>query len=139
MPVDAGEIEEEVALDRRPFIDRYYTKKYMLSPTIDGGDYAFLIHSNRLALITLAPSHPIIKQNLTVISINFKVSFSITGYSHIKLSFLTKFKLPQYITSIEFQIMLSRFRRSWIELRTLFPVKERKEVNFFLRNLQFAP
>lgn len=70
---EVGEIEEEVSLDRRPFVDRYYLKKYVLSPTPDGGDYMILAHSNRLCLLSLAPSHPIIKFNLTVKSVSFRV------------------------------------------------------------------
>jgi len=80
----ADKMEPKVALDRRPFVDRYYVKKYFLnSESEGGGDYMILLHSNKLAVLTLAPSHPIIKQNLTVISINFKISTEVNRNENI--------------------------------------------------------
>jgi hypothetical protein len=68
-------IVEEFAegkFDVRPLEDRYYTKKYNCDP--DGGDYTFLVHSNKLCVIKLAPTHPILLRNLTVKSVTFQVS-----------------------------------------------------------------
>jgi len=73
MEVDVPKIEDEYlmgTLDERPVLDRYYIKRYYCDPK--GGDYTLLIHSNKICVIMLAPSHPIIKENLKISSINFQ-------------------------------------------------------------------
>jgi len=52
--------------------ERYYKRKYITSE--DGGDFVFLVHSNKLCVIKLAPTHPIIADNMRVKAINFQVS-----------------------------------------------------------------
>ncbi|GFY44724.1 protein Abitram [Trichonephila inaurata madagascariensis] len=47
------------------------TERYFKTRFIPTYDECVLTHSNRLCLITLAPTHPILKENLDVISINF--------------------------------------------------------------------
>lgn len=55
-------------------LERYYKPMYCLN--IDGkpiDHQCVLFHSNKICLLTLAPSHPIIKHNITISRINFNV------------------------------------------------------------------
>jgi len=69
----------------KSFIDRYFCKGYNINLPKSGtlqeccqssnfNDVQILRHSNRICLVTLAPTHPIIKENKTIRSITFKVS-----------------------------------------------------------------
>jgi hypothetical protein len=72
----APSIVEEFAegkFDIRPVEERYYTKKYSCDDS-DDGVYTFLVHTNKLCVIKLAETHPIIVQNLTIKSVNFQVT-----------------------------------------------------------------
>lgn len=53
---------------------RYFTPYYQLDVQSPGDDMCLLIHSNRICMITLAPSHIIFQENKTIENINFKVS-----------------------------------------------------------------
>ena len=52
--------------------DRYYTRYYHTPE--DGQDQIVLVHSNRICLVSLAPSHPVIKQKKEIQSLSFQVS-----------------------------------------------------------------
>lgn len=61
----------------KTFSERYYTSRYCLSLIGEGEDYCVLFHSNRISVITLAPSHPILLNKKEVKSISFQVSDNI--------------------------------------------------------------
>jgi Glycine cleavage H-protein len=55
--------------------ERYYSPRYVLDASgIEGEDLCVLFHSNKICLITLAPTHPIIALKKEVIKFNFEVS-----------------------------------------------------------------
>ncbi|KAF6036145.1 FAM206A [Bugula neritina] len=44
-------------------VERYYTKKYKTAVKgQNGNDFCILCHSNKLCLVTLAPSHSILRE-----------------------------------------------------------------------------
>jgi hypothetical protein len=45
------------------FLDRYFTKYYMLDVRYAMNDHLVLLHSNKVAVCTLAPSHPALNLN----------------------------------------------------------------------------
>lgn len=47
------------------------TERYFTPKMIDEYHQCVLKHSNRLSIITIAPSHPILAKNLTVMSVHF--------------------------------------------------------------------
>ena len=76
-PVVIPPIEESIDLGEpfRSVSERYYTPFYRVDP--DRGrrhDLCLLVHSNRISLITLAPSHPILEQGLVVTSLDCTIS-----------------------------------------------------------------
>lgn len=54
--------------------ERYLTPYYYMSEEAPGNDTCIWVHSNRICLISLAPSHEIVKEKKKIKSINFKVS-----------------------------------------------------------------
>lgn len=67
------------------YTERYFTKGYSAnlpkggsfdecSKSSNQNDMQILRHTNRICLVKLAPSHPIIAQNKKIESINFKIS-----------------------------------------------------------------
>ncbi|XP_039294824.1 protein Abitram [Nilaparvata lugens] len=58
-------------------VDRYYTKRYVLDVGHKFGDYCILFHSNRICVVTLAPSHPIRSMRKSIESLDFQISTSI--------------------------------------------------------------
>lgn len=61
--------------DYQSVTERYYSKLYSLDQDRDRHhDILVLNHSNKICLITLAPSHPVIANNLKVTKVNFEVS-----------------------------------------------------------------
>jgi len=62
-------------LDYQTVTERYYTNLYQLDT---GGeknhDILVLNHSNKICLITLAPSHPILANKIPIKKVNFEVS-----------------------------------------------------------------
>jgi glycine cleavage system H lipoate-binding protein len=50
---------------------RYYTRYY--KPLDNEEDQVVLLHSNRICLVSLAPKHPIIRQNLKIEHLEFEV------------------------------------------------------------------
>jgi glycine cleavage system H lipoate-binding protein len=68
-------IESTINLeDHKNYIDRYFTQKFYINVGIDCNDFSVLIHSNKLCVITLAPSHPIVKKEMKIRNIDFQVS-----------------------------------------------------------------
>jgi len=72
-------IEKSIAstdpLDYRTVTDRYYTKLYHIDKDRERShDILVLNHSNKICLITLAPSHPVLRKNLIIKKVNFEVS-----------------------------------------------------------------
>ncbi|XP_071382645.1 protein Abitram [Centroberyx affinis] len=56
-------------------IDRYYTRWYRADMKGKAGeDHCILQHSNRICVITLAETHPILQHGRTVKSINYQIS-----------------------------------------------------------------
>jgi len=53
--------------------ERAFTRYYFIEANEGGGHYRLLAHSNKICLITLAPSHPIVVDDLVVSSINYQV------------------------------------------------------------------
>ena len=61
--------------DYRSVTSRYYTKLYSLDQDREKAeDILVLNHSNKICLITLAPTHPVLAQNLSINKVNFEVS-----------------------------------------------------------------
>lgn len=57
----------------KTFTDRYFTKRYILNfGDIENNDIMLMFHSNRIMLVSLAPSHFFFKKNE-----KYKVNFSI--------------------------------------------------------------
>jgi len=72
-------IEKSIAstdpLDYRTVTDRYYTKLYHIDKDRERShDILVLNHSNKICLITLAPSHPVLRKKLIIKKVNFEVS-----------------------------------------------------------------
>ena len=61
--------------DYRSVTCRYYTKLYSLDQDREKAeDILVLNHSNKICLITLAPTHPVLAKNLSITKVNFEVS-----------------------------------------------------------------
>ncbi|ESO82090.1 hypothetical protein LOTGIDRAFT_151243 [Lottia gigantea] len=59
----------------KPFVDRYFSRFYRTDLNgKTGEDQCVLCHSNKICLVTLAKSHPVIVQKKTVSSINFEAA-----------------------------------------------------------------
>lgn len=58
-------------------IERYYTKRYCLDVNVPMDDFCILFHSNRICVITLAPSHPLLTSNKSITKCDFQVSTKI--------------------------------------------------------------
>uniref|UniRef100_A0A1B6G029 Protein Abitram n=1 Tax=Cuerna arida TaxID=1464854 RepID=A0A1B6G029_9HEMI len=62
-------------LEQQSLVERYYTPRYC----VDAGqlhreDFCVLFHSNRICVITLAPSHPLLTESKRVDKILYEVS-----------------------------------------------------------------
>lgn len=44
----------------KSYIDRYFTKYYKMNVRYEGNDHLVLLHSNKIAVCSLAPSHPVL-------------------------------------------------------------------------------
>lgn len=63
-------------LDAYPSVtERYYTKYFYVSDHSPRDEHhCVLLHSNKICLVTLAPSHPIIKEKKKIAKLDFQVS-----------------------------------------------------------------
>ena len=69
--------------DYKTVTERYYTKYYCVDQDREKHeDILVLNHSNKICLITLAPTHPVIASNLKVNKVNFEVSKKIDRKSN---------------------------------------------------------
>lgn len=48
------------------------TERYFKAKVISHNEHCILVHSNRLCVVTIAPTHPILAGNLEIESINFE-------------------------------------------------------------------
>jgi len=55
-------------------LERYYTPRYRVDFEQTGDDFCVLFHSNRICVITLAPSHTVLTQRKRVTQIVYDVS-----------------------------------------------------------------
>ncbi|XP_071452806.1 protein Abitram [Hetaerina americana] len=72
----APPIEEssEKQKDYSTVTERYYTPRFAVSIVEKEDDFCVLFHSNKICVVTLAPSHPILKFKKEIVDINFQVS-----------------------------------------------------------------
>lgn len=68
--------------DHKNYIHRYFTQKFQIDAGNSSNDLGVLIHSNRLCVITLAPSHPVVKNIVKVKNIDFQVSKNVNRLSN---------------------------------------------------------
>lgn len=54
--------------------ERYYKRFYYKSSEGTSPDHCILLHSNKICLVTLSPSHPLIKNKKNVLKLDFQVS-----------------------------------------------------------------
>ncbi|XP_076627259.1 protein Abitram [Colletes latitarsis] len=54
--------------------DRYFTAYYKLDVQSTTDDICILMHSNRICMLTLAPSHAALQSNVQITKVDFKVS-----------------------------------------------------------------
>jgi len=75
IPVIEHSISSTDPLDYLTVTERYYTNLYRLDENRDKHhDILVLNHSNKICLITLAPSHPVLANKLEIKKVNFEVS-----------------------------------------------------------------
>jgi hypothetical protein len=77
IPISTGLIEDSVDLSEEylTVTQRYYKPYYRVDTDRNRKhDICLLVHSNRVCLVCLAPSHPIITKDLEVVNINCEVS-----------------------------------------------------------------
>ncbi|ODN01357.1 Protein Simiate [Orchesella cincta] len=73
---DTQDIEDEYLSQGSAYetlTERSFGRFYFIEPN-GGGHYRLLAHSNKICLITLAPSHPIITNDLVVSTINYQAN-----------------------------------------------------------------
>lgn len=51
---------ENRIVNYKSYIDRYFTKYYKMNMRYPGNDHLILMHSNKIAVCALAPSHPVL-------------------------------------------------------------------------------
>lgn len=76
---------EDIIKDVETFpnvIERYYTLRYNIDVGEPGNDHRILFHSNKLCIITLAPSHPILRSRKTISRLNFQISKNVNRLSN---------------------------------------------------------
>lgn len=64
--LDIPKIEDSIEL-QNPFpnvTERYYTERYIVDDRGGKEDHLLLFHTNRICIITLAPSHPVFKRKI---------------------------------------------------------------------------
>ncbi|XP_014248454.1 protein Simiate [Cimex lectularius] len=54
--------------------ERYFTERYALDVRFPGDDYRIFIHSNRICIVTLAPSHEMLMKEQQVAKVDFQVT-----------------------------------------------------------------
>jgi len=75
VPIIEDSISSTDPSDYRSVTDRYYSKLYHLDEDRSRHhDVLVLNHTNKICLITLAPSHPVLAEKKVITKINFEVS-----------------------------------------------------------------
>lgn len=75
IPVIEQSIPSTDPLDYKTVTERYYTNLYQLDKDREKRhDILVLNHSNKICLITLAPTHPVLANKLVIKKVNFEVS-----------------------------------------------------------------
>lgn len=85
IPYFKGCIEESIdqSEPNLTVTERYYTPFYKLDKDRERrNDLCLLVHSNRIALVGLAPSHPLVARQLDITAINCEVSKSVDRKSN---------------------------------------------------------
>ncbi|XP_069680418.1 protein Abitram [Periplaneta americana] len=68
-----GELEELQSVT-----ERYYTPRFCVGrEEKEGEDHCILFHSNRICLVTLAASHPVLREKKEISKIDFQVSANV--------------------------------------------------------------
>ncbi|XP_022669283.1 protein Simiate-like isoform X2 [Varroa jacobsoni] len=59
-------------------LERYFCPRFYLDPDCDQmSDMLILLHSNRVGVVCLAPSHPIVRKNVCVEKVDFQINQSL--------------------------------------------------------------
>lgn len=77
IPFNVPAIEDSFVRPERnlSMTERYFTPRFVLNASgIEGEDHCVLFHSNKICIVTLAPSHPVLAQQKTVTKLDFQVS-----------------------------------------------------------------
>jgi len=83
IPVIEHSISSTDPLDYLTVTERYYTNLYQLDKDRERHhDIRVLNHSNKICLITLAPSHPVLANKLVIKKVNFEVSKNVDRKSN---------------------------------------------------------
>jgi len=80
-----GSIEESIDLAEpyRTVTERYYSRFYKLDEDrVRRNDLCLLVHSNRISLVCLAPSHSLISQNLNIKAVDCEISAKVDRKSN---------------------------------------------------------
>ncbi|XP_063232961.1 protein Abitram [Bacillus rossius redtenbacheri] len=75
--VEVPPIEDTVDKDAiyQTVTERYFVPRYCVDPNgRQGEDLCVLYHSNKICLVTLAPSHPVVSEQKRVVKVDFDVS-----------------------------------------------------------------
>jgi len=77
----------EESIDRtKPFesvTDRYYTRFYHVDPDRSRRhDFCVLLHSNKICLLSLAPSHPVLAKDMVIHNIDYDISKTVNRQSN---------------------------------------------------------
>lgn len=68
-------IEETIDLGNyKPYVERFFTLRYCIDVNEKFNDHCVLIHSNKICVISLAPSHPLICSDIRIEKVDFQVS-----------------------------------------------------------------
>jgi len=80
-----GPIEDSIDLTEtyRTVTERYYTRFFKLDSDRDQrNDLCLLVHSNRISVVCLAPSHPLITKEVNITAVNCEISAKVDRKSN---------------------------------------------------------
>ncbi|XP_065205228.1 protein Abitram [Planococcus citri] len=71
-------IEETINFEHhKDYLNRFFTLRYCIDVNQKYNDFCVLVHSNKVCVVTLAPSHPLLCEDIEIRNINFQVSKNI--------------------------------------------------------------
>ncbi|XP_042149043.1 protein Abitram-like [Ixodes scapularis] len=74
---------QRISSDLPSVTERYFKPRFLLDASGQKGeDQCALFHSNRIVLVTLAPSHPILREGKTATKVNFQVNEKLNRLSN---------------------------------------------------------